>query len=187
VNLDQLYQDFKTKAQEVAAEVFRVKTPQDAVKYIADLFKDLQGRGIEVKSVWLRSPLVEGIDLEKSLGETGTVYFSDLARHARDAVVGISQVDLAVAETGSLGQNGEDVNQRLVSTLPSIHVALVPTVRLVESLDDALGAFAASLPGYISFITGPSRTADIERVLTIGVHGPERLIVLFVDEEGRVH
>jgi len=61
-------------------------------------------------------------------------------------------------------------------------VALVGTARLREDLGAVLQRIHPGKTAYISLITGPSRTADIERVLTIGVHGPERLIVVFVDE-----
>ena len=68
---------------------------------------------------------------------------------------------------------------------PTIHVAVVPTDAIQPDMASALARVHPSQTGYISMITGPSRTADIERVLTIGVHGPARLVVVFVDELGR--
>jgi L-lactate dehydrogenase complex protein LldG len=70
----------------------------------------------------------------------------------------------------------------MVSTLPPIHVALIGTDRILKDMNDVLGHLRPDQINYIAFITGPSRTADIERVLTIGVHGPERLIVVVVDD-----
>jgi L-lactate dehydrogenase complex protein LldG len=64
-------------------------------------------------------------------------------------------------------------------------VALVGTGQLLPDLAAVLGRIQPSKAGYLAMITGPSRTADIERVLTIGVHGPLRLIVVFVDEAAR--
>lgn len=99
-----------------------------------------------------------------------------------DAKVGISQLDWAIANTGTLVQDAAPVDQRLVSTLPLIHIALVRSDRLVPDLPAALTKIRPDQTNYISFITGPSRTADIERVLTIGVHGPEKLIIVFFDD-----
>jgi len=63
----------------------------------------------------------------------------------------------------------------------------VATGRILPDLAALLGRIDPGQTGYISMITGPSRTADIERVLTIGVHGPERLVIVFVDDlEGAV-
>ena len=87
-----------------------------------------------------------------------------------------------MAATGTLVVDAAPVEQRLVSTLPPIHVALVGSSRLRADLPTVLRQLHPSQTGYISLITGPSRTADIERVLTIGVHGPERLVIVFVDE-----
>ncbi len=76
------------------------------------------------------------------------------------------------------------VDKRLVSTLPPLHIALVAPQACCPILPRCSRAIDPRTVGYLSFITGPSRTADIERVLTIGVHGPERLIIVCVDELG---
>jgi L-lactate dehydrogenase complex protein LldG len=78
------------------------------------------------------------------------------------------------------------VAKRLVSTLPSIHIALIGTDRILADMGSVLEILRPEQLNYISFITGPSRTADIERVLTIGVHGPGRLIIVVVDEFQKV-
>ena len=79
------------------------------------------------------------------------------------------------------------VEKRLVSTLPNIHIAIVETGRLVPDMPAVFANIRPEQTNYISFITGPSRTADIERVLTIGVHGPEKLIIVFVDDAAGVN
>jgi L-lactate dehydrogenase complex protein LldG len=58
----------------------------------------------------------------------------------------------------------------------------VPTASLLPDLAAVLARVDPRTSTYLAFITGPSRTADIERVLTIGVHGPGRLIIVFVDD-----
>jgi L-lactate dehydrogenase complex protein LldG len=103
---------------------------------------------------------------------------------AAQAKVGISQMEWAVADTGSLVQDQSAVEQRLVSSLTSIHIALVATGNIVHGKKALFERINPATSRYIAFITGPSRTADIERVLTIGVHGPERLVIVFVDELG---
>ena len=103
---------------------------------------------------------------------------------AAAAKVGISQVDWALADTGTLVQNATAIDQRLVSTLPTIHVALIEASGLRPDMDAWLADVRPDQANYIAMITGPSRTADIERVLTIGVHGPERLIIVFIDQMG---
>ena len=106
---------------------------------------------------------------------------------AADSKVGISQLDWALANTGSLIQDACPVDRRLVSTLPNIHIAIVETNRLVPDMPAVFSKIRPEQTNYISFITGPSRTADIERVLTIGVHGPEKLIIVFVDDMAGVN
>ncbi len=84
-------------------------------------------------------------------------------------------------------QDATAIDKRLVSTLPFIHIALVATASLTPDMPTWLTQVQPMDSGYLSLITGPSRTADIERVLTIGVHGPERLIIIFIDELGGTH
>jgi L-lactate utilization protein LutC len=103
-----------------------------------------------------------------------------------DADLGISVAFLAIAETGSLLLGSNAIEDRMVAMLSRTHVIVVDGRNLVASLDDASRVLRRlSAPGplqlrYLGFITGPSRTADIERVLTIGVQGPRALhIILF--------
>jgi len=106
------------------------------------------------------------------------------------ADMGISQFDMAVAQVGAVFQDASGLGDRLVSMLPPLHVVLLHTAALVNRLEDALqrimDVYEGVLPPYLSFISGPSKTADIERQLTVGVHGPAKLIVLFIDHIGDV-
>jgi L-lactate dehydrogenase complex protein LldG len=103
-----------------------------------------------------------------------------------DAPVGLSSAALAVAETGSVLLAEDALEARVVSMLTLTHFVLVQASDLVPMLDE-VGTYLAkfSKPGpeqrhYVSLVTGPSRTSDIERSLTIGVQGPKALCVFVV-------
>jgi L-lactate dehydrogenase complex protein LldG len=179
--MQSLFDSFKARAEAVSAEVHRFATRRETLDFVVDLLREqgvsqVAGRG----ALWADGSLLKGFT-KQELAVSG-LSFEVTRQAAADAKVGISQVDWAVAATGTLVVDAAQVEQRLVSTLPGIHVALVATSRLRADLPTVLRQLHPSQTGYISLITGPSRTADIERVLTIGVHGPERLIIVFVDE-----
>jgi L-lactate dehydrogenase complex protein LldG len=96
------------------------------------------------------------------------------------AEIGITGCDAAVAETGSLVLLSGPGRSRAVSLLPPVHLAIVRRGNIVATLAEAFSRLDALLPSAAccSVITGPSRTADIELTLTLGIHGPGRLIVV---------
>ena len=103
------------------------------------------------------------------------------------AEVGVTAAEFAIAETGTMVEVAENDANRLVSSLPRIHVCLVRTDTLVETLSDAApllrDVFALHNKNcVVSFISGPSRTGDIEMKLTLGVHGPEFAHAVIVSE-----
>ncbi|MFQ6069009.1 MAG: LUD domain-containing protein [Candidatus Aminicenantales bacterium] len=105
------------------------------------------------------------------------------------AEAGISGANLAVAESGTLMIISNEGNARLTTTLPPLHIALITTEKFVETLEQAAviaktlvtASSGHKLTAYVSFITGPSRTTDVEKELVIGVHGPEELHVIILD------
>ena len=94
--------------------------------------------------------------------------------------VGISTAQRAIAETGTLMLDSEAERHRLVSLVPPVHIAIVEAANICLTLGEALAAAGQGdeLSPTITFITGPSRTADIELTLAIGVHGPQELYVI---------
>jgi L-lactate dehydrogenase complex protein LldG len=99
-----------------------------------------------------------------------------------DAAVGIAEGQLAIAESGSVLLSQDTRPDRAVSMFSRIGIQVVPRDRVVPSLDDAAAWLEAS-EGAVSLatlVTGPSRTADIERSLTIGVQGPSDLHVVIL-------
>lgn len=106
------------------------------------------------------------------------------ARPARgNDMVGITGTFCAIAENGTLMMlSGEDTHAT-TSLLPETHIAVVPATRVVRSMEDAwdlLRRERGALPRQVNFISGPSRTADIEMTLVMGVHGPYRVHVIVV-------
>ena len=97
--------------------------------------------------------------------------------------LGVSAAQLGIAETGTLVLVSSAERHRLVSLVPPVHVALLRRRDLVPSLGDALRAFASAPPVLLTFVTGPSRTADIELTLVVGVHGPRALFVILIEDD----
>jgi L-lactate dehydrogenase complex protein LldG len=100
---------------------------------------------------------------------------------ALEADVGITAVDFAIANTGTLAIAARAGRPRSVSLLPTVHFALVKESQLVDRLGHAFTGYrnAGSLvASNVHFITGPSRTSDIENDLSIGVHGPAAVSVI---------
>jgi L-lactate dehydrogenase complex protein LldG len=174
---------FKARAEAVSAQVQRVATKALAMELIVRL---LHQESVADKpgsyAVWAACPMI-GAGERRALESAVPGLRFDVTRElAAEARVGISQMDWALANTGTVVQTADEVDKRLVSTLPLLHIAIVSADDLLPDLSALFKQCDPRKAAYISFITGPSRTADIERVLTIGVHGPERLIIVLVDE-----
>ena len=96
------------------------------------------------------------------------------------AEVTVEEVLAGIAETGSIVCASVEGRAVQASLLPSHHLAILPSAKIYATLDDFFQSLSATPPTNIAVITGPSRTADIELTLAIGVHGPERLDVIVV-------
>lgn len=149
--------------------------------------KRIEARGIRSVLFWddaqldeLGVPrLLEGLKAERRLEwirKWGEGSEGDLRRIAAQAELGITMVDIGVAETGSLMLLNGKGRGRLVSLTPPLLFAILSerhiVPRLTQSLTYVKALIPHGLPSCINWITGPSRTADIEGDLSIGVHGP---------------
>ena len=104
-----------------------------------------------------------------------------------EAAVGVTGVNVAVAETGTLVLSWGPGRRRSTPLVPPVHVALVPLSRLVATYADAIDVLAAMnpAPSGMQLVTGPSRSADIEMKLVKGVHGPGQVhVVLYPQPDG---
>jgi L-lactate dehydrogenase complex protein LldG len=126
----------------------------------------------------------DGWDLGDIFRQSECVCFAaqrDFRTRAFKAQLGITTVDRAVVNTGTLAVSAGPGRPRSVSLLPTVHLALVRETQLIDRIGIAFESYAGSAqlpPSAVHFITGPSRTSDIENDLTIGVHGPAAVSVI---------
>jgi len=103
--------------------------------------------------------------------------------------IGITSAQAAVAATGTLVLESEKERHRVVSLLPPVHIAVIRSHDICLTIGDALKQLRdrdkQQMSRAITFITGPSRTADIELTLTVGVHGPKELYVIIIEAVAR--
>jgi L-lactate dehydrogenase complex protein LldG len=180
---ENFYELFKTKAEELTVKVLRAASSKEAADLIIEQIRQLKVQKVAATPL----AMMDDRALETYTLSVGLDFCRELNRDKiEQADMGISEFDLGIAQLGCIVQDASDLHTRLVSMLPPIHLALLKTSTLVESFADALEviekAYKGNIPPYLSFITGPSKTADIERELTIGVHGPEKLIILCIDQ-----
>jgi L-lactate dehydrogenase complex protein LldG len=180
-----MFEKFKIRAEAVGSEVHRFKTKNEALDFITGFLKT-EGVSDAPKSyaLWADSPFLNGVDRKFMETDIPGLKFEITRQLAADSLVGISEMSYALTDTGSLVADQTAIEDRLASTLPVIHMAIISTDNLLDGKTAVFAKINPGNSGYIAFITGPSRTADIERVLTIGVHGPKRLVIVFVDDMG---
>ncbi|MGE5576496.1 MAG: LutC/YkgG family protein [Syntrophothermus sp.] len=172
---------FCRQAEAMGARVLRIAGPLDLASQVVDALRPLGSR-----VALAASSLAKTAGLAAALERSGFHVEREGGEFASRADSGVVEFDLGIAETGTLVHDATDLKARLASMLPLTCLAVLPVERLVVNMVEALAFYTnrGSWPGYLAFVTGPSRTADIERSLTIGVHGPERLLIALVDQGG---
>ena len=119
------------------------------------------------------------LDLQRALGRDVSA-----AAAARPATW-ISRARLGIATTGTAVVAERRAEDRICALLCTRHVLVMPSDRVVAGPDEAaewVRSYVNAGLGYVTFITGPSRTSDIEKVLTLGAHGPAELEIILVDD-----
>ena len=188
---------FRAELERVGGVFYRVPTPAAVPDVIAGIARE---RGFTRLVSWDEAALgaacthglaTHGVEVQAMPpGVPPIAERTRLRAAAAAADLGITGVDLAVAETGTLVMVSGAGRPRTTSLLPTVHVAVFDRDALVESLEQVglvLEAWHDGEPpagqgAVINFITGPSRTADIELTLTRGVHGPKEVHAIFVEQ-----
>lgn len=125
--------------------------------------------------------------LQALLTEAGVSFQATEAEFKDQAAVGLTSCEALVARTGSLVVAPATASGRRLSIYPDQHVVLARPSQVVAEIGDALrvmqGRYGAALPSMLSLTTGPSRTADIEKTLVLGAHGPRRLTLFLLEDD----
>ncbi len=163
------------------AEVRRVPDTAAAAAWLAGLTHD---RGW-TKVACHGHPLVDAVTAGLATAAWPVAAGTDFDKHGLAACdAGITACEALVAQTGSILVSSESCGGRALSILPHVHVVVARPDQVVGTLADAFelvrSRHAGRLPSMLSFITGPSRTGDIERILVLGAHGPKELLLLLV-------
>jgi L-lactate dehydrogenase complex protein LldG len=97
-----------------------------------------------------------------------------------ESTAGFRTAGAGIAETGTVVETSRGGGSLLSGLLSDVHVALLPADSIVETMDEAFALYEEDPPRNVSLISGPSKTADIEQTLTVGAHGPRKIIVLLI-------
>jgi L-lactate dehydrogenase complex protein LldG len=173
--LEQRIDLFIAQAEAVQAVVRRVEAMDAVPPAVAEL---LRARNLPLQLVVADDPALLSADWSGAMLEvrTGRIRESD--------PVGLTAAVAAVAETGTVMLASSPQTPTLTAFLPETAIVVVPAARVLRAYEDALALLReeqGDLPRSVNFVTGPSRTGDIELTLQLGAHGPRHLFVLLVD------
>ena len=170
--------------EKLRAEVHRVADLPAAAAVVADLVRQRHWQRV----AWHQHPQVDPLVAAGVTAAGCDGYAVDKPgfdkRQLEACDAGLTACEVVVSQTGSILVSSATGGGRGLSILPPVHIVVVPIEAVVATVGDALHLvsqrYAGRLPSLLSFITGPSRTGDIERILVLGAHGPKELIVLLV-------
>ncbi len=173
----------KEKAAAVQTIPAEVKNMEIAFAYAADLTVKQGGTSIA-------APGLSGKELTKLKAVCKEKGLTLLKENLRESIgqiaTGVTVADWGIAETATVVMDSTSEDYRIATMLSETHVAILLRSRVVSdamALEAELTSALKTAPRYLAFVSGASRTADIERVLTIGVHGPQEFHILFLEDK----
>ncbi|MEK6325513.1 MAG: lactate utilization protein [Acidobacteriota bacterium] len=184
-NRAELIRQFEYELTRVGGRFHRATNGESAFQYVEQIISDRRAKTI----LGCEAPVIDGIDLPNRLKENGIAFVaeseSEFLRTAAVADIGVSDVDYALADTGTLVLVARKGKARSISLLPPVHIAVMKPEQVIPGLNELFPLLRCetggrNLSSAITFITGPSRTADIELTLVVGVHGPQQLHVVLL-------
>lgn len=206
-NQEELLQSFHRAAAKVSAIVSEVKTMDEAMAYTVTLCRDKEACQLLISGCdqsvsepaqklcdrkqqkWVAAPQLseeQAGSLSKMCAQNSIGFIREgLRDHLAGIDIGLTTVDYGIAETGTLVIDSSNEDVRLATMISEVHVAILPLSSIRPTAFDVEAELKdrfKHFPNYCAFITGASRTADIERVLTLGVHGPLELHILLLSE-----
>ena len=187
-NCGALVESFAETARQRNWNLFRTTEVEEAVGYIVQLCHNTGTTQVarSDQPVFTELPIdqaMQGAGIQSvTIARDESNSRQQLRSRIIESGIGITGADYAVAETGSVVILPQKGLSRLVSLVPPVHVAVVRMEDVVENLDDVFlfrrleyHRNGGEMGSYLNFITGPSRTADIEMKLVVGVHGPREV------------
>ncbi len=192
---DDLVAEFSRRLTAVGGHVYPVNDGAAARRQLRDIVTGLRVKGITLRTAVITNhPLVQELELDTLLPRLNVETFP--IPHSpfpiQDADLGLTGVEYAVASSGTIVMAASPQHPRSASLLPPVHIAVIGQDQLLPdlaALSDKLHQDFPERPSSgLALITGPSRTADIEQTLSIGVHGPGELhvLVLTIDEKSSI-
>jgi len=172
---------FESSLRLVGGEPRRAPSLTKALDVLDKYFHEVDARRVIVNP----DPPLDTVDFPARWPDMDWYVVGRTAGDARNfaavADIGISSGTAALAETGTVVIESGYAHSRMAVLLPPVHIVLIPTERLTTDLFTWVAGRSRPFPAALTLITGPSKTADIEQTLAIGVHGPGRFIVILVD------
>ena len=190
-------------AEPIKLNVVALKDPPAVTAALADLIRDKDPEWGHQKSVvtWAH-PLIESLNLPDALADQNVpVYITELKeshaekererlrKHIVDSYIGVTSADFCMAETASLVMRTRPGQARSVSLVPSIHIAVIHLDQIIADLKELYTLIQwdtessqEGLTNCMTFISGPSKTADVEATMVHGAHGPREVYIYVVTD-----
>jgi L-lactate dehydrogenase complex protein LldG len=170
---DDLVGSFERMATEVDAVVHRV-TAADVSQTVVDIARDHGSTTV------VRTPEAELDEPADALVDAELAVGSYTPALGADADLGLTGAVAGIAATGSIVLDSSIAGSRGAGLLPPVHVCVLPADRIVATPADVLHPLGEGAPSSLVIVGGPSRTGDVEQILTLGVHGPRHVHVVVV-------
>jgi L-lactate dehydrogenase complex protein LldG len=175
---------FRANAADLKADFQVLNSSQELTRALLELRNNEGWKGIASHAGELTDPACQSLALP--MLRTDQPYG---ANDLETCDAGLTECDALIAQTGSVLITARSAGGRALSVLPPHHVVIARRDQLLPDLAAAFDLvkqkYAANYPSFISLITGPSRTGDIERILVLGAHGPKKLTILFLNFDAK--